>query len=433
MNQKIVVQNFGPIIDAEFEISDFTLFIGTQACGKSTLAKSVFFFKSLRDDLLKYILAETNKKNSFSKPLGSYAKKIRQKYLDYWGPTFHLNNIYLKYFYSEELWIELTLEKDTKFVTPTFSPKFIDEFNQLINSIKFRISKFQDEKNVFLTNKEIIQFESEKNSFIESIERSINKLFKDESDLLFIPAGRSLLSTLSEQIQFLDTRKLDFLMRSFVERIVNVKRIFSVDIDELVIEKKKLTMDYFNKQNVQLASELISKILKGKYRSDRDGEKIFIDSHVYTKLNFSSSGQQESVWILNLLFLIILENQKTFIVIEEPEAHLFPIAQNDMAKLITLLNNSGCQLMITTHSPYILSSFNSFLFAGELSGKNKEKVEKVLPKQFWLNSENCQMYLIEEGKLEDVIEQDIKSLKTELIDNASVQNNTLYTALFEIE
>jgi len=237
MNQKIIIRNFGPISQAEFDISDFTLFIGTQASGKSTLAKSVFFFKSLRDDLLKYILSETNNKNEFNKAIGSYAKRIRQKYLDYWGPTFHLKNIYIKYFYTNDLWIELTLGNDTKFITPTFSSKFIEEFNLIIDSVKSKNTKFQEKKITFLTNKEIIQFESEKNSFISSIELSINRLFQDDKDLLFIPAGRSLLSTLSEQMQYLDTRKLDYLMRTFVERIVNIKRVFSVGIGDLILEK----------------------------------------------------------------------------------------------------------------------------------------------------------------------------------------------------
>ena len=52
MKQKIIIKNFGPIEDVEMEIDDFTIFIGPQTSGKSTIAKSVFFFLSLRDELL---------------------------------------------------------------------------------------------------------------------------------------------------------------------------------------------------------------------------------------------------------------------------------------------------------------------------------------------------------------------------------------------
>lgn len=42
---------------------------------------------------------------------------------------------------------------------------------------------------------------------------------------------------------------------------------------------------------------------------------------------YGSSGQQDALWILMLTLIIILENRRAFVVIEEPEAHLFPIAQ----------------------------------------------------------------------------------------------------------
>ncbi|WP_366509415.1 AAA family ATPase, partial [Alistipes sp.] len=88
---------------------------------------------------------------------------------------------------------------------------------------------------------------------------------------------------------------------------------------------------------------------------DSEGEKIYIaNSAKYVKLNFASSGQQESLWILLLVFITILEQQNIFIVIEEPEAHLYPDAQKSISTLITLLSNiKQSQIVITPHSPYI--------------------------------------------------------------------------------
>ena len=40
----LVVQNFGPVVDAEIKIKSFNLFIGEQSIGKSTLAKLVTIF-----------------------------------------------------------------------------------------------------------------------------------------------------------------------------------------------------------------------------------------------------------------------------------------------------------------------------------------------------------------------------------------------------
>jgi len=49
--QKIVIKNFGAIPDAEIEIKNILILIGEQASGKSTIAKLIYFFKSIRDEL----------------------------------------------------------------------------------------------------------------------------------------------------------------------------------------------------------------------------------------------------------------------------------------------------------------------------------------------------------------------------------------------
>ena len=49
--QKIIIHQLGPVEHCELEINDFMIFTGPQASGKSTIAKSVFFFKNTRETL----------------------------------------------------------------------------------------------------------------------------------------------------------------------------------------------------------------------------------------------------------------------------------------------------------------------------------------------------------------------------------------------
>ena len=122
--QRIEIKNFGPIKELNLDIKDFTLLIGPQASGKSTIAKTIFFFKSLSDELVKYFI-EAIDKNDFSKPAGTYAKSIRQKFLDYFGASTHLTGLQIKYFYSEHIWINISLESNHKYITPVFSKEFV--------------------------------------------------------------------------------------------------------------------------------------------------------------------------------------------------------------------------------------------------------------------------------------------------------------------
>ncbi len=208
---------------------------------------------------------------------------------------------------------------------------------------------------------EILRENDEKRQFISRIKDRCNQLFQENRDLVFIPAGRSLLATLSDQLYFVDPKTLDFLMRNFLSRISIIRPLFNRPILDLLEERRLLGQQDIDLDKANLAIALINKILKGEYHYDRSGEKIFYGNNKYVRLKFASSGQQESLWILLLLFVIVLEKQNTFLVIEEPEAHLFPEDQKEISKLIALVSNiENTQVVITTHSPYILASIELF-------------------------------------------------------------------------
>lgn len=152
---------------------------------------------------------------------------------------------------------------------------------------------------------------------------------------------------------------------------------------------------------------------------------------------YSSSGQQEVIWIVLLLFVIIMENRDVFIVIEEPEAHLFPTAQRDMIELIALLiTTSDSHVMITTHSPYILSAFNIYLYAGKLTKQldkqNKLNIDKKLRitkpfAAYFVNSFTGQF------QKEDIVDSELGLIKAETIDDISNEMNEMFVQFIELE
>ena len=277
--QRIEIKNFGPIKELNLDIKDFSLLIGPQASGKSTIAKTIFFFKSLNDELVKYFI-ESIDKNDFSKSIGTYAKSIRKKYLDYFGASTHLDGLHLKYYYTETVWISITIETNHKYITPIFSKIFSEEFNTLVKeAINFSDSIGQRNPSL-LTSKDLIQLDSDKRKFVSNIKSKCNSVFQEDRELMFIPAGRSLLATLSDQLQFINPRNLDFLMRSFLDKINIVRPIFNKSLGDIIKERRLLTQYDIDYNKTKLAEDIISKILKGKYQYDKDGEKIFFDVSV---------------------------------------------------------------------------------------------------------------------------------------------------------
>ena len=196
------------------------------------------------------------------------------------------------------------------------------------------------------------------------------------------------------------------------------------------------SMPFNNKCNsiIKKAIDLTNDILKGRYVFSNGVEKLFIDSDRFIKINFTSSGQQEAVWIFNILLYQLINNKRTFIILEEPEAHLYPDAQKQIMELLSLFMNSDNSLLITTHSPYILGAINNLLYASQVYNKadsNKRvQVERIICKDFFIHS--CNAYFVKDGTTEICIDTDDSLIINEVIDGASQDINNDYDALFDI-
>lgn len=433
MKQKIIIKNFGPIKDVEMEIDDFTIFIGPQTSGKSTIAKSVFFFLSLRDDLLVYLQKDFDD-NKREDVIEGFKKVIIQKIYEYWGGTNSVNGDFeLKYSYSENIWIELKFSKASIYLID-FSENLIVEI--LGNTNFLRIKASHDP--IFSTSKDIAQKNLERDRVSSELSSRLNGIFNFDGDLLFIPAGRNILSTLSEQIQNIAPKSLDFLMKTFIERINASKGFNGSDNIESYNLFGHLGME---DKMVKLLKSLSESILQGSYFYDHfedGGDRIKINNTNYIQLLFASSGQQETVWIIQMILLLIMNKQKVFIVIEEPEAHLFPKTQKDILNLIVLLSNtSDNKIFITTHSPYILTSLNNNIYAYQVGQQNEEKVDKIIDKKLWMNPEKVQAYFVggsdNKGKIRSIIHPELQIIQTEEIDSASSINNEEYDLLFDLD
>lgn len=203
----------------------------------------------------------------------------------------------------------------------------------------------------------------------------------------------------------IDISQTDLITQEFVQYIRSMRSSFGSRLEEIVQNYLKTVKGQIRNQDVELACQLIHDILRGDYVYDKDGEKLFYDDEHWVKLMFGSSGQQEIVWALNIIFLAILKNEKTFLVFEEPESHLFPDSQEKIAQLAALLiYSSNSQVIITTHSPYMLTAFNLLIYSGEREKKTGAETS-VIRKEFRIAPGSVGAYFIsaEEGCLKNIV------------------------------
>ncbi|MEA5528469.1 AAA family ATPase [Dolichospermum sp. UHCC 0684] len=411
--QKIIIKNFGPIKYAEIEVKKILVLIGEQASGKSTIAKLIYFFKSLKEDLFSQIYQDIQKDNfDIDSDLIS---PINEKFYNFFGSTFNLPHFEITFYYTFESnkYLKLTLNDEkrliSKFSDNLITKNFKDDltqtkkaFQELLNIDKNQFDKLRN--TIYIT-------------YINRLHELLDEVFEiTQANSLFIISGRNATvsySNLFEKYLFAIVQKSveenrrkvflnkeysidENLMLNFIERVETIKEKFKYfgNFQGLIeIDQNKIT------NKIHFIKNKMNEILKGEYQIDQMGEKIVFNNEKndYVYLSHASSGQQESIRILQDIFINILDDVKVLRIIEEPEAHLFPVAQKQLIELLALMvnHNDDNQLIITTHSPYVLTVFNNLLFANRVVEKNpstESEVAQIIPQDSWLSAKDFSAY-----------------------------------------
>ncbi|MEA5553148.1 AAA family ATPase [Anabaena cylindrica UHCC 0172] len=411
--QKIIIKNFGAIQNAEIEVKKILVLIGEQASGKSTIAKLIYFFKSLKEDIFSHIYQDTQK--DYFDIDSDLISPIKEKFYNFFDFTFQLPNFEITFYYNleQDKYLTLTLNNEKRLLcllsdnllTENFKDSLIQtkkSFQQLLNIDKDQFDKLRNI--IYIT-------------YINRLHELLDEIFEiKQANSLFIISGRNATvsySNLFEKYLFAivqrsakENRKEVFLnkeysidenlMLNFIERVETIKEHFKHfgNFQGLMeIYQNKIT------NKIHFIKNKMNEILKGEYQIDQMGEKIVFNNEKndYIYLSHASSGQKECIRILQDIFLNILENVKILRIIEEPEAHLFPVAQKQLIELLALMvnHNDDNQLIITTHSPYILTVFNNLLFANRVVEKNpsaESEVTQIIPKDCWLDAHDFSAY-----------------------------------------
>lgn len=428
---EINIQDFGPIKNATISLNkNFQIYIGAQASGKSTICKVVYFCQKIRDYTLDFLMNEQQfTKNHKNEYLNNYFKYLTKQFMGCFGKTKHMQKFTIQYLFGNKK-ISIFLNKDGYV-------RFLFHEN-----LKDNISKIIDETADMYLNK----FDSEVVSIMDNIKAlavmkkhlndNLTSIFENDTDIIYIPAGRSLLATMSEQLQDVSVDQMDLTLKEFILLIRATKNKFGTKIPEMVMDYTKTIKGQINNSALDQAYQLIKKILKADYISENDGEKIYFDENHWVKLMYGSSGQQESLWIVLLVFAIILEKKKTCIVIEEPEAHLFPIAQKDIISLISLMvNSTDSKVIITTHSPYILTSVNILLYSDKVENGHMKNGSAVIPKTLRVPFHSFAAYKVGnfENSIESLLDEKSHMVDTEYIDEVSAITNEELDVLIDME
>ena len=363
--EKIIVRNFGPIQDVEIEIKKFTVFIGTQGSGKSTISKLLTICRDL------YWRAAVARKEDTQQSFALYGINT------YFKPT-----TYIEY-----------IDDD---LTITYEDGIFKGKMQGCSKKVYR--KIQEEMLVSSAQSAIRMMGYESMEDIKGNLAEARMLLANVRTLMYIPAERIMAGQLASSLASLVVAKVP-LSNSLMEYL-----------------------SFFEKAQKEFPDYQVP-FLDAKFVT-KDGEKyirrIGEETEKLIPLSVCSSGLQSVLPMLMVIDYCVQNKYFDSFVIEEPELNLYPTNQRELLHFILQRFNSAnaknnINVILTTHSPYTLSILNVALMANIVAEEADllEAVNAIVPKDEQLNPNDLAVYALSED--EQLCCKNLLDSKTKLI------------------
>lgn len=369
MAERLIIKKFGPIEQVDLDLSKIVVFIGPQSSGKSTIAKVLSIFRSIDT-----IVAEKKYSESFQEFMISNYFRGKGTYMEYSSNNYSI-------IYKNEGW---QISKTSEFETKIENEK--KRIEDLITTIVKDRFKTAPEPEMEQTIKQVYEL-NWKNAFV---------LLKKQ---IYIPAERILTSIISEAGFSFNEVSLPGTLKHFGRHFEN-SRFW---IKELKIDALNVTYKY--------SEDGVNK-----------GYRVFYDDKHSLSISESSSGIQSSLPLQIVVESLTKTDAGYSFIVEEPELNLFPTAQKAIVNFLIEKSNHRNDLVITTHSPYVLSVLNNLIFAHTVSKKkgiNKEKISEIIPENIWIDQTKFRAYYLEKGIARTIFDNSTGLISANELDSLS--------------
>jgi predicted ATPase len=366
--EKLIVKNFGPIKEAEIDLTKYVVFIGDTSTGKSVLAKLISIF---RDSYFLLLNSDEDFEIIFKDQLIKF------------NIDFKYENSEIEY-YDENAKILVLKNNKIELVNKTSKREFKESLQSL--------NKDNLNKNLF---SQFLKFDEK-----VYLDYMLQRLY-EELKSIYIPAERILFSLIGDSMAGLMSTK------------VALPESYKEFASKFEVARKKT--NFFNYTDFKI-----------EYNFE-NGENFLSVNNTKLLLSQASTGIQSLVPLLlvfdNTVSEYGLDTSKLF-VIEEPELNLFPIKQKKLIDyLISRVQNISHKIVITTHSPYILSSLDTLMLAKNTFDEHpdlKEEINSIVSEDKWIDYDDISVYEVRnDGKVYSIKNEEFRSIDTNAIDGVS--------------
>ena len=349
------VKNLGYIEEASVDLSkDLIVLTGQNNTGKTYLAYAIYGLFNTKFSNLEL------EENELIK--GDNVIKINQEYA-------------LEKYKTH---IQKNVQKLGKSINELFSSD-----NQIFNNSQFEIeferidfSNFSDKYFSFQIHEPYITTEIEAIKTMGILLRDfiVEKLFPKT---YIAPAERNAINIFSKELSLTKSK----LFRNGHDAVKNaqfVNRYPKPIQDNLEIAEDLAFLSRNKSEFEYLAIELEQDFLKGKITTNQYGQIEYQPDNqkdISLEIHLTASMVKS---LSNIVFYLRHLAQKgDCIIIDEPELNLHPDNQRKIARFIGRLINEGFQVVISTHSDYIIKELNNMIMLSKAKGNNQDLIEKL--------------------------------------------------------
>ncbi len=396
---KVSFRNLGYIEDGEVEIKKLTILTGENNTGKTYVSYALYgLMQKLGNVTFRYILDALNNldgtgvivinlKDVLNKNLINTINTMSSEYTKSLSGIFSTSSETFK-----DSQIKLKIDKES-FLTRLKEQSFESHrFSFASKDIRLEFTKEKDTYDVNIAYFNISNMDNDKFFFYFFAQEICTKIFNViQNGIFLLPAERAGLNLFYKELNInrnrtvheLGTLKNEIKDEGKIIEYLNEKvSLYPKPISDYIDFLNKL--EYYSKNLLtefnDIVREIQSKIIGGKYLVD-EKEIFFIPDNDKKmpntkKMNLHISSSTVKTFFGLVFYIEKLAEKGDMLIIDEPELNLHPDNQRKIARIIAKLVNRGINVVISTHSDYIIKELNNLIMLNNNFNSKKELMSR---------------------------------------------------------
>ncbi len=391
------LKNVGVISEADILLDNITLIAAENDSGKSTIGKALFtLINTMNYFEDEYILNVTNIIDGVYSSLNNLLQVKEKNYKNERIKEILENNYITKIELDglkKELFLKLddvvrNRERSNIFVDDSILKKVSDKDNEIkeLLSLEKTLKDFLEALfKIFneTLDYNLIEKESFQKALKEEFETGVRNIFEDkeESSLILEDENSSIeIKLLNDEV--VET-KLPIRELRNNYNIIYIESPLIIDYLDKICDEKEIKRDdknYILKENlmnklefnivdnllgkekeIEKINKQIVEIISGEFTFDKQTRKYNYKKNGYNINVKNTANGIKTFGLIEMLLNNRRLNEKTILIIDEPEVHLHPNWQVKYAKILVILAiNLKVKILLNSHSPYFIDAIKIY-------------------------------------------------------------------------